>query len=75
MSSKICVIDRLSDDIKGRIVELNQEGQVKWIFNGNYDISLKNDAFKPRDLVATTNGNIIVSERQTHTLIIDSTWL
>ena len=67
---EICVIDRLADDFKGRIVKLNQEGQVKWIFNGNYDIILKNDAFKPRDLVAITNGNIIVSERQTHTLYI-----
>lgn len=67
---EICIIDRLSDDFKARVIMLRQEGQVKWIFNGNYDISLKNDAFKPRDLVATTNGNIIVSERQTHTLYI-----
>lgn len=67
---EICVIDRLSDDFKGRIMMLRQEGQIKWIFKGNCDISVKNDAFKPRDCVATTSGKIIVSERQTHTLYI-----
>ncbi|CAG2194362.1 unnamed protein product [Mytilus edulis] len=58
-SGKICTMDR-TDAIEGRLVTIDSEGVVKWIYNGHPKKSqLK---FNPTDIVTTFRDNIVVSD-------------
>ena len=61
VNSDIVVIDRTSYD-DGRVVVLGKEGDVKWIYQGHPQINTKDNPFDPRDIVATSVGNVIVAD-------------
>ncbi|XP_063399704.1 uncharacterized protein LOC134684347 [Mytilus trossulus] len=57
--TKICVLDR-TDARGGRIVTIDSEGVVEWIYNGHPKKSqLK---FNPTDIVTTFRDNIVISD-------------
>ena len=58
-NGNICVIDRLSINCKGRVVVLNSRGSVENIYNGYPKV--EEAPFKPRGIVVTEAGNILVS--------------
>lgn len=58
-NGNICVIDRLSNECKGRVVVLNRRGGVENIYNGYPEIEASQ--FEPRGIVVTEAGNILVS--------------
>lgn len=69
----IAVIDRLSDEFNGKIVTLNNALKLQWTFKGNTSREPLIGQFKPRCIVATNDGMVIVSERLTHSLyLLDS---
>ncbi|CAC5380995.1 unnamed protein product [Mytilus coruscus] len=58
-TGKICVIDK-TDAGEGRLVTIDSEGVVKWIYNGHPKKShLK---FNPTDIGTTSRDNIVVSD-------------
>ncbi|CAC5382976.1 unnamed protein product [Mytilus coruscus] len=67
VNNDILVIDRKSDE-DGRVVVLDREGQVKWIYEGNPEVSLGNNLFNPFDIVTTSVGHVIVSDVINHDL-------
>ena len=44
------------------MVVLGKEGGVKWIYQGHSKINIKDNRFDPRDIVATSVGNVIVAD-------------
>lgn len=71
-SGDICVIDRLSDEFDGRLVMVDPKGQSKWVYHGQSKERYIIDAFKPRNIIAVEDGNIIVTERLNHFLYVFS---
>ncbi|VDI74439.1 Hypothetical predicted protein [Mytilus galloprovincialis] len=65
-SDNICVVDRLSYDFMGRVVMLGREGYNKWIYTGNSE----DQVFKPYNAVFTSEGNVIVSDKNNNYLHI-----
>ena len=61
VNSDIVVIDRRSDDDE-RVVVLGKEGGVKWIYQGHPKINIEDNPFDPRDIVATSVGNVVVAD-------------
>jgi hypothetical protein len=58
-NGNICVIDRLLIHCKGRVVVLNSRGSVENIYNGYPKV--EEAPFRPRGIVVTEAGNILVS--------------
>jgi hypothetical protein len=54
----IVVVDSTSDDT-GRVVVVGWEGGLRWTYTGYSKINVTTQ-FKPRDVVTTTAGHIIV---------------
>ncbi|VDI63142.1 tripartite motif-containing protein 9/67 [Mytilus galloprovincialis] len=62
----ICVIDSTNDaPWEGRVVVLGKYGNLKWTYNGHPNINSKNN-FNPQDLVTTSKGLILVSDRDSN---------
>ncbi|VDI77779.1 Hypothetical predicted protein [Mytilus galloprovincialis] len=57
--NNIYVLDCLNKDWSGRIVALDKTNGVRWIYIGHQDF---NNAFRPRDLVATNLNNVIITD-------------
>ncbi|XP_063430968.1 uncharacterized protein LOC134712905 [Mytilus trossulus] len=68
-NENIHIIDRYTKDFRGRVVIL-EKGIVVNIYSGHADINSKNHPFKPANIVATKNDNIIVSDMTNNTLHI-----
>ncbi|VDH97204.1 Hypothetical predicted protein [Mytilus galloprovincialis] len=66
-NGNIFIVDRIADDWRGRVVML-QKGIVGNIYTGHTDINSKNHPFKPCNVVATPNDNVIVSDMINNTL-------
>ena len=62
----IVVVDRTSLDT-GRVVVVGREGGLRWTYTGHSKINVTTQ-FKPRDVVTTTAGHIIVCDFRTHAL-------
>ncbi|XP_063406801.1 E3 ubiquitin-protein ligase TRIM71-like [Mytilus trossulus] len=67
VNDDIVVIDH-STNYNGRVVVLDQEGQVKWTYQGNLQVNLGKDLFYPSDIVTTSVGHVIVSDINGHAL-------
>lgn len=68
-NGNICVVDGL--DIKtGRIVILGQAGNVVGTYEGNPNINSKQRPFHPADILTTPLDNIVVADRNNHTIHI-----
>ncbi|XP_076094610.1 uncharacterized protein LOC143065127 [Mytilus galloprovincialis] len=58
----ICIVDLSTSSVKGRIVTLDKDGNLKWVYNGHpYDIPTEH-FFLPGDIATTYLGNIIVCD-------------
>jgi hypothetical protein len=44
------------------VVVVGKEGGVKWIYQGHPKINIEDNPFDPRDIVATSVGNVIVAD-------------
>ncbi|VDI48445.1 Hypothetical predicted protein [Mytilus galloprovincialis] len=70
--NNIYVLDSLKMDWSGIILALDKINGVRWIYSGNSDI-LKDQTFKPRDLLATKLNNIVVIDSYNHMIHILNT--
>lgn len=61
------ILDRLSTNCEGRIVILNQQGFCRALYQGHpvFNIEMK---FKPKGIIVTRQGSVIISEAHNHTL-------
>ncbi|XP_052096855.1 uncharacterized protein LOC127731959 [Mytilus californianus] len=60
----IVVIDVIADD-SGRIINLGQDGNLKWIYQGHPSMNSQRP-FDPRDIVTTPKGLVIVADCISH---------
>ncbi|CAC5410081.1 unnamed protein product [Mytilus coruscus] len=67
INEDICVIDKTNNTREGRVVVLGKYGNVKWIYNGHASINSKNN-LNPWDLVTTSKGLILVTDRNSNTV-------
>ncbi|VDI37644.1 Hypothetical predicted protein [Mytilus galloprovincialis] len=66
INEDICVIDYTNITTwEGRVVVLEKYGNLKWTYNGHPSINSKNH-FIPFDLVTTSKGLILVSDRDSN---------
>ena len=56
-----CVVDRLSEDDRGRVVILNEDGDVLNIFKGSPEVNTETEPFEPIRAVTTPSDNIVIS--------------
>ncbi|XP_052090154.1 uncharacterized protein LOC127726720 [Mytilus californianus] len=61
-NGNICVVDRLSEDNRGRVVVLNRDGDILQIYTGHHGVNNENKPFKPVNIVTTPSDNIIVTQ-------------
>ncbi|VDI34520.1 Hypothetical predicted protein [Mytilus galloprovincialis] len=62
------VVDWLDAAGRGRVVVLEQGGDVKQIYSGHPHINTERKTFKPRDLLTMSSGSVIVTDINTNTL-------
>ncbi|XP_063402663.1 uncharacterized protein LOC134686805 [Mytilus trossulus] len=60
-NGNICVVDILSEDERGRVVILSEDGDVLNIFSGHPEVNTDKIPFKPMCAFTTPSDNIIVS--------------
>ncbi|XP_071149148.1 uncharacterized protein [Mytilus edulis] len=66
INEDICVIDNTNNyPLEGRVVVLGKYGNLKWTYNGHPSINSKNN-FNPYDIVTTSKGLILVSDRNSN---------
>jgi len=68
--NNIAVIDCLSIKLQGRIIVLDQEGDVKNIYTGHPDVNHENKLFFPTDIVTTPSDKFVVADRNHHIIHI-----
>lgn len=61
-NGNICVVDRLSEDIRGRVVVLNRDGDILQIYTGHHEVNNEDKPFQPLNIVTTPSDSIIVTE-------------
>ncbi|XP_071135795.1 uncharacterized protein [Mytilus edulis] len=61
-NGNICVVDKLSEDGRGRVVVLNRDGDILQIYIGYQEVNNADNPFKPVGIVTTPSDNIIVAE-------------
>ncbi|CAC5393189.1 unnamed protein product [Mytilus coruscus] len=54
--------------IEGRLVVLNRNGDLEWIYNGNSKINSDKSKFRPYDIVSSPEGYIVVADKNNHAL-------
>ncbi|VDI62891.1 Hypothetical predicted protein [Mytilus galloprovincialis] len=69
-NGNICVVDKLSEDFRGRIVVLNRDGDILHIYTGHHEVNNENNPFKPVNIVTTPSDNIIVTQLNIYILHI-----
>ncbi|CAG2185150.1 unnamed protein product [Mytilus edulis] len=73
VQGNICVVDKLDESRRGRVIILGQSGQVIQIYTGHPDINTEDRPFKPSDILTTPLDNVIVADSKNHALhILDS---
>ncbi|XP_076072745.1 uncharacterized protein LOC143044570 [Mytilus galloprovincialis] len=68
-NGNICVVD-LDQSLVGRIVVLQQAGNIKQVYDGHLGVNNQDRPFKPTDLLTTPSDNIVVTDCNNHTLHI-----
>jgi hypothetical protein len=66
-NNKDIVVVDLTSVVTGRVVVVGWEGGLRWTYTGHSKINVATQ-FKPFDVVTTTAGHIIVSDRRSHAL-------
>ncbi|XP_052065085.1 uncharacterized protein LOC127704890 [Mytilus californianus] len=66
----ICVVDKLDETRRGRVIILGQSGQVVQIYTGHPDVNTEDRPFKPSDILTTPLDNVIVADSKNHALHI-----
>ncbi|VDI50159.1 Hypothetical predicted protein [Mytilus galloprovincialis] len=61
-NGNICVVDWLSDDCRGRVVVLSQDGDILQIFRGHPDINNESKPYRPMQIITTPSDNLIVTQ-------------
>ncbi|VDI45561.1 tripartite motif-containing protein 66 [Mytilus galloprovincialis] len=61
-NGNICVVDKLSEDGRGKVVVLNREGDILQIYTGHHEVNNEKKPFKPVNIVTIPSDNIIVAE-------------
>ncbi|XP_076079699.1 uncharacterized protein LOC143049841 [Mytilus galloprovincialis] len=61
-NGNICVVDRLSEDDRGRVVILSEDGDVINTFSGHPEFNTDKNPFKPKCAFTTHSDNIVVSK-------------
>ena len=64
------VIDKLSKNYQGRIIVLDQEGDVKNIYTGHPDVNHENKLFSPTGIVTTPSDKFVVADLNHHIIHI-----
>ncbi|XP_052061577.1 uncharacterized protein LOC127701636 [Mytilus californianus] len=54
--------------IEGRLVVLNRNGDLEWIYNGNSKINSDKSKFRPYDIVSSPEGYIVVADKNNHAI-------
>lgn len=52
----------------GRVMALNREGKVRWIYKGHPQVNSDYNLFDPSDIVTSKVGQIIVTDHLNHAL-------
>lgn len=65
-NGNICVIDRLYEDGRGRVVMISQEGKTIGIYTGHRDVNTKVKPFKPDDILVTPLDYIVLTDPENH---------
>ena len=68
--NNIGVIDCLSNNFQGRIIVLDQEGDVKNIYTGHPDVNHENKLFCPTGIVTTPSDKFVVADLNHHIIHI-----
>ena len=68
--NNIGVIDLLSKNFQGRIIVLDQEGDVKNIYTGHPDVNHENKLFSPTGIVTTPSDKFVVADLYNHIIHI-----
>ncbi|CAC5406754.1 unnamed protein product [Mytilus coruscus] len=58
----ICIVDLSTSSVKGRIVTLEKDGNLKWVYDGHPSNIPTDNFFLPGDIATTYLGNIIVCD-------------
>ncbi|CAC5382978.1 unnamed protein product [Mytilus coruscus] len=66
VNNDILVIDRISDK-DWRVVAIDREGQVKWVYQGNPEVN-SDKLFYPIDILTTSEGQVLVNDVITNAL-------
>ncbi|VDH94377.1 Hypothetical predicted protein [Mytilus galloprovincialis] len=77
INGDICVIDTTNTNWEGRVIVLESLGKFKWMYTGHNEINTEH-AFSPRDIVATSTGEIFVSDGKSsavHVLSMDGIFI
>ncbi|CAG2196128.1 TRIM2_3 [Mytilus edulis] len=70
INGDICVVDSTNNDNwEGRVVVLGEWGNFKWAYNGHPSINTESK-FTPYDLVTTSKGLILVTDRDSDAIHI-----
>ncbi|VDI26326.1 tripartite motif-containing protein 2/3 [Mytilus galloprovincialis] len=62
INEDICIVDLSTSSVKGRIVTLDKDGNLKWVYNGHPSNIPTEHFFLPGDIATTYLGNIIVCD-------------
>jgi hypothetical protein len=68
--NNIGVIDKLSMNAQGRVIVLDQEGDVKNIYTGHPDVNHENKLFSPTGIVTTPSDKFVVADLNHHIIHI-----
>ncbi|CAG2247401.1 unnamed protein product [Mytilus edulis] len=58
----ICIVDLSTSSVKGRIVTLDKDGNLKWVYDGHPSDIPTEHFFLPENIATTYLGNIIVCD-------------
>ncbi|XP_052087144.1 uncharacterized protein LOC127724251 [Mytilus californianus] len=65
-----CVVDKLSEDKRGRVIILSEDGDVMNIFNGHPEENTDKIPFRPIRAITTPSDNIVVSNQNNDFLFV-----
>ena len=69
-NDNIYVVDITNKQLKGRVVVLDYEGDIKWTYTGCNSINFNQFKFTPQDIAVSPNDRIVISVRDNNTVHI-----
>lgn len=74
LSGIICIIDRFNNSGEGRVVAINNEGCLQWVYPGDGQIHESKDKFYPRGIAVTSINMVLVSDNKNHSIHVLNTY-